>query len=339
METVMVRMGIGGLALGLVLLGLSPLAARASEACDGAQFQTVLQAVPAPTPAAQAYWLDRRLIQWPGQMPQSAAPQARYKLYHSAAARLRFQTGMPIAGADGFIELEMVGAALPAELAQRFKFIAEGLRLAVPAAELARLPALLKGQLLLVQEGAGGEALAAAALQLPGALDDWYAAAEGVRDLGASPARTGTRFKLWAPTAQKVALCRYASGSGKAIAEQALQFDPATGVWSAQLPADLSGQYYSYLVDAYVPGVGLLRNRVTDPYSLSLTTDPRRSYVADLGSARLKPAGWDATPRPRRVVNPTDMVIYELHVRDFSISDASVPAARRGKYLAFTESG
>ena len=33
------------------------------------------------------------------------------------------------------------------------------------------------------------------------------------------------------------------------------------------------------------------------------------------------------------------MVIYELHVRDFSANDASVTAANRGKYLAFTESG
>ena len=35
--------------------------------------------------------------------------------------------------------------------------------------------------------------------------------------------------------------------------------------------------------------------------------------------------------------NQTDMVVYELHVRDFSRDDASVPAAHRGKYLAFTD--
>ena len=33
------------------------------------------------------------------------------------------------------------------------------------------------------------------------------------------------------------------------------------------------------------------------------------------------------------------MTIYELHLRDFSINDASVPAAHRGKYLAFTDAG
>ena len=33
------------------------------------------------------------------------------------------------------------------------------------------------------------------------------------------------------------------------------------------------------------------------------------------------------------------MRIYELHLRDFSVNDASVPAAHRGKYLAFTDAG
>ncbi|HEY8706433.1 MAG TPA: DUF3372 domain-containing protein, partial [Burkholderiaceae bacterium] len=87
----------------------------------------------------------------------------------------------------------------------------------------------------------------------------------------------------------------------------------------------------------FVRGVGLVRNRVTDPYSISLTTDSKRSYVADLTSQQLKPAGWDRARSPATVAAPTDMVIYELHLRDFSITDASVPRAHRGKYLAFTD--
>jgi pullulanase len=38
------------------------------------------------------------------------------------------------------------------------------------------------------------------------------------------------------------------------------------------------------------------------------------------------------------VKTPVDMAVYELHVRDFSIDDLTVPAAQRGKYLAFTHS-
>jgi pullulanase-type alpha-1,6-glucosidase len=116
-----------------------------------------------------------------------------------------------------------------------------------------------------------------------------------------------------------------------------MRFDNATGVWSTKVDRDLSGRYYTYLVDVHVDGVGVVRNRVTDPYAVSLTTDSRRAYVADLQSPRLKPPGWDAAPTPQRVQAQTDAVIYELHVRDFSIGDRTVQPQYRGKYLAFTQ--
>jgi pullulanase-type alpha-1,6-glucosidase len=115
-----------------------------------------------------------------------------------------------------------------------------------------------------------------------------------------------------------------------------MQRDPATGVWSTQVRRDLSGRYYSYLVEVVAPGSGLVRNRVTDPYSLSLNADSQRSFVARLNSPALKPSGWDGHARPAALAASTDMVIYELHLRDFSIGDATVPAEQRGKYLAFT---
>ena len=90
-------------------------------------------------------------------------------------------------------------------------------------------------------------------------------------------------------------------------------------------------------VDVVVDGAGLVRNMVTDPYSVSLNADSKRSYVADLDAANLKPQGWDATRAPDTVKAQTDMVIYELHVRDFSLIDGTVPEARRGKYGAFSE--
>ncbi len=88
-----------------------------------------------------------------------------------------------------------------------------------------------------------------------------------------------------------------------------------------------------------MPGVGIVRNRVSDPYATSLSTESTRSYIADLDDPALKPPGWDAAPRPDAAASNTDMAIYELHVRDFSIGDASAPAAHRGKYLAFTDLG
>ena len=125
-------------------------------------------------------------------------------------------------------------------------------------------------------------------------------------------------------------------GNGPASSLEPLQRDAQTGVWSTVEERDLSGQYYTFLVDVHVDGVGVVRNRVTDPYAISLTTDSRRGYIADLNSPRLQPAGWARAAAPSRVQAPTDAVIYELHVRDFSIGDATVRPAYRGKYLAFT---
>jgi pullulanase-type alpha-1,6-glucosidase len=132
-------------------------------------------------------------------------------------------------------------------------------------------------------------------------------------------------------------LCRYAGGESPAIAADAMRLDTATGAWRVELPGDLNGQAYRYLVDVVTPTHGRVRNLVTDPYSVALTADSQRSLVADLASPALKPPGWDAAPRPTRVKTATDQVIYELHVRDFSASDATVRPEWRGKYLAFTE--
>jgi pullulanase/glycogen debranching enzyme len=314
------------------------------EACNATGFQTVLQAAPAGKLVdARAVWLNRKSIQWPGLTAQLAQGTV-LKLYHAADSRLQAQPGQAVTGAQGAVTLQTSTEPLPATDAQRFRYLDDGLRLVVPDNEV-RLPELHRQQLLLVQEDAQGRALQATAVQAAGALDDLYQAAFDANDLGVSIAQGAskasplqTRFKLWAPTAQAVALCLYPSGRGAASRVLPLQWHAATGIWSASVDSDLSGQYYTYLVDVPVRNVGLVRNRVTDPYAVSLNTDSKRAYIADLDSPRLKPLGWDAHTAPATVQAQTDMVVYELHVRDFSASDARVPAAHRGKYLAFTDS-
>ena len=49
-----------------------------------------------------------------------------------------------------------------------------------------------------------------------------------------------------------------------------------------------------------------------------------------------KPGGWDRHFSPT-LARVNDLSIYELHVRDFSIGDKSVPMKDRGTYLAFTD--
>jgi len=300
-------------------------------ACQ-AGFETVLQP-PAQTFDARAVWLSRDLLQWPG---AAAAHGLRFRLYHAAGSGIAAPVGGRASGADG--ALDLVAGSAPAALAARFRHLAAGPVLAVPAADRARLAALHRGQLVLVQEDAHGTVRAATRIQHAAALDDLHAAAaEGVR-LGATVERgRATDFRVWAPTAQQAALCLYDDAGGAATAIMPMQRDDASGVWSARVPRDLSGRYYRYVVDVHTASSGLVRNLVTDPYSVSLTTDSKRSYIADLASPATKPAGWDAHKRPRPLAAQTDMTIYELHVRDFSINDPTVPAAHRGKYLAFAD--
>ena len=323
--------------LACALLALAAAAAHAAAPaaaeCDG-DFQRVLRPV-APASAgleARALWLSRQWLRWP-----QAQADGRYRLYHAAAGGIVAAAGATVTGAEGALGLELHTQALPAAVQQRFKWVGEGATLALRRADQARLPALLRGQLVLVHEDAQGRVLQATGTQTAGALDDLYAAAATLSDFGAVPTPRTTRWRLWAPTAQGVALCLHADARAPARRVLPLRRSAATGVWQAALPGDLSGQTFTYLVDVFVPGTGLVRNRVTDPYSLSLNTDSQRSWIGRLDAPLLQPAGWAATPRPATVQAATDLVVYELHVRDFSASDLSVPPPHRGKYLAFTD--
>lgn len=305
------------------------------QACNAASAQTVLQAAPAVEKwASQAYWLSRDLMVWPG---QAVGGVGRYRLYHSARAQLVAAVGAPVQGADGVLDLQSASEGPAVGIQKRFKFVGAGALLSVAGKDQPRVAELLRQQVVLVKEDEAGRVVAATQLQIPGALDDLYASAEQVMDLGVRLQSAATAFKLWAPTAQAVAVCVHASSQGAATTVEPLRMDSSTGVWQTQMPKRLAGSYYTYLVDVVVPGVGVVRNRVTDPYALSLNANSRRAYIADMQSAALAPKGWTAHKAPQRVKHQTDMVVYELHVRDFSINDASVLPAWRGKYMAFTQ--
>src|SRR5471032_1330323 len=87
-------------------------------ACDG-PYATVLHASAAID--ARAYWLNRQLIKWPG-----ADAGARFKLYYSAQAAITSARGAKVGGADGALTLTAYNSAIPAEMAQRFKFTSSG---------------------------------------------------------------------------------------------------------------------------------------------------------------------------------------------------------------------
>jgi pullulanase/glycogen debranching enzyme len=280
---------------------------------------------------ARALWLQKDTITWP-----SAPASAHYRIYHAANGGIAVD-GAGVSGADGYFELA-VGGALPDSLKTRYPQQAGATVLAVPADAQAQAASLLRGQLVVVQLD-GDTPQAATQLQVQGVLDDLYATAAQPQTLGPSFAGDGTpTLRLWAPTAQEVTL----NVGSQSIA---MTRDDASGVWSASGDkAWTNSATYTYSVKAWSWRDNRVEtNIVTDPYATSLNADawgaaPQQALLADLDSAALKPANWDADSAPALAV-PQSTVLYELQVRDFSATDASVPAADRGKYLAFTHAG
>jgi pullulanase-type alpha-1,6-glucosidase len=112
--------------------------------------------------------------------------------------------------------------------------------------------------------------------------------------------------------------------------------DDATGVWSLTGTAAWKNQYYLYDVEVFAPSTGQVEhNIVTDPYSVALARNSTRTQIVDLSDAALRPAGWSTYTKPA-IGAPEGISLYELHVRDFSLNDQTVPFAERGTYAAFT---
>jgi pullulanase len=296
--------------------------------CRSDDVARVLHAAAHQKSDARAIWLSPTRLRWPGK-----PKDGRYRLLHSPTASIDARPGARVAGAAGMTELAATSHVLPEATAARFRHVADGATLAWPEPDRTSLATWLRGQVVLVHEDIQGRVIDATHLQHPGALDELYESAASVPDLGVALAPDRTSFALWAPTAQSVALCLAGAGTEVVIP---MTRDSITGVWRAVVDENRSGGYYRYLVDVYVPGVGIVRNRVTDPYSLSLDADSQRSWIGALDAPSTQPEGWNDVPRPAPLAHATDMVIYELHVRDFSIGDATVPAASRGKYAAFS---
>src|SRR5258708_17218984 len=83
-------------------------------------------------------------------------------------------------------------------------------------------------------------------------------------------------------------------------------------------------------------GGAVITNEVTDPYSVSLNGNSRYSMVLNIADATAQPLTWPGGLIPTAAA-PTDRVISELHLRDFSANDSTVPAAHAGRYLACTD--
>lgn len=150
-------------------------------------------------------------------------------------------------------------------------------------------------------------------------------------DLGLTYAPSGSKFRIWAPTAEKVQILFYDNGeNGTAIMEEEMQ-KSKEGTWVKIIKGDMLGKFYTFRVMIN----GKWMNDVPDPYAKSVGVNGRRAMVVDLKNTN--PADWEKDKSPK-LMNTTDAIIYELHVRDASISDNS-GIKNKGKFLGLTETG
>lgn len=182
-----------------------------------------------------------------------------------------------------------------------------------------------------------------AATSYAGDFDSKYAYSGN--DLGCNYSKESTTFKVWAPTASKVVLVRYKTGDGSDKIEEVAMTGGTQGdkgVWSCTVKGDIINTYYTYKITTPENGEA----EACDIYANSVGVNGDRAMVVDMNGEDTVPStangdatDWD-TNYKRTKTRLSDMVTWEVHVRDFSYDESSgVKDEYRGKYLAFTQKG
>ncbi|MCB2288163.1 type I pullulanase [Clostridium sp. CS001] len=146
-------------------------------------------------------------------------------------------------------------------------------------------------------------------------------------DLGNTYSVNKTSFKVWSPTATEVSLVSYKNWNDKIGVELAMK-KGEKGTWTFDFQGDQKGTFYTYKVK-----FGEVLNEVVDPYARAVSVNGDRAAIIDLKETN--PNVWKLGEKPN-FINMNDAIIYELHVRDFSIDENS-GMVNKGKFLAFTE--
>jgi pullulanase len=150
-------------------------------------------------------------------------------------------------------------------------------------------------------------------------------------DLGSRWTKTATSFKVWTPVAGSVELFLFDNAIDGPTSILDMKREK-NGVWSLSVKGDLHGKYYQYRIKSYNE-----TRVVADINCFAASSDSRRSMVVDL--ARTNPQDWGKARAPSHT-HATDAVLYELHVRDFTVDPSSgIKPEWRGKYLGLAQRG
>lgn len=137
-------------------------------------------------------------------------------------------------------------------------------------------------------------------------------------------------FTLWAPTAQQVRLNLYKDGS-LGSAYKVLTLKKQGTFWSLRVEGNLSGKFYTF----QIRHLGSWLNETPGIQCKATGVNGKRAAVLDWN--KTNPVGWSDDKRPG-LKNFTDIILYELHLRDFSVGPLS-GIQSKGKFLSLTENG
>lgn len=138
-----------------------------------------------------------------------------------------------------------------------------------------------------------------------------------------------TIFNLWSPAASSITVRiyeNYCFTEGESVIE--VPMIENNGFWSAKINGDLSGRYYTYLVNVY----NQLKD-VVDPYATAVGVNGMRGAIVDLKQSNPEYFEDDISPK---LINYTDAIIYETSIRDIS-SNIDSGVINKGKFLGLSE--
>lgn len=146
--------------------------------------------------------------------------------------------------------------------------------------------------------------------------------------LGVSYSREGTLLRVWAPTAEEIQVEIYETvEEGATIIHRIPMFFAEPGIWEALLLGDQQGTVYTYHL-TFSDG---MNHSTMDPYSRAVVANGEKSVILDPQSVEVRDF-----ERMAPFSHPVDAVIYEMHVRDFSMHPDS-GIRHQGKFLGVIE--
>ncbi len=159
-------------------------------------------------------------------------------------------------------------------------------------------------------------------------LTNCQKAQEGISFEEAAYTPEATAFRLNAPSdAKEVKVRIYEDALSETPVETVVMELAGEDVFKAKIKGDLKGKFYTFDIgNGETPGV----------FAKAVGVNGRRAAIVDFNGGETDPEGW-SEDKFVETDSPCDIIIYEMHHRDFSVDESS-GLQNKGKFLALTES-